>query len=60
MGNYSQKVSCRYETQWSHVGQETIGEKFPAGMKRNVAMPFCHFERSEAESRNLRSKSFLP
>ena len=66
MGNHLQKVSCRYETQWSYAGWETIRKKFPACMKRNGTMlkhsgtmPFCHFERSEAESRNLRSKSFL-
>ena len=39
MGNYSQKVSCLYETQWSHVGQETIRKKFPAVMKHSGAMP---------------------
>jgi hypothetical protein len=39
MGNHSQKVSCRDETQRSHAGWETIREKFPVGVKRNGAMP---------------------
>ena len=80
VGNPSRKVSCRQETQWSHVEQETLRKQFPAGKKHHSAKssrkpfansflsirntmplrPLCHFERSEAESRNLLSRSFLP
>ena len=49
MGNYTRKVSCRYETQWSYAGWETIRKKFPVGMKRNGAMP----------GRKLYANSFL-
>ena len=38
VGNYSQTVSCRYETQWSQVGQETMREQFPVGMKHKGVM----------------------
>ena len=33
-----QKVSYGDETQCCHGGQETIGEKFPVGVKYNGAM----------------------
>ena len=79
VGNYSQIVSCRYETQRRHIEWETIRKQFPVGMKHKGIMsdrkPFansfpsvrsamaprrsCHFEHSEAESRNLPAKSFL-
>ena len=32
------KVSCRCETQWSQVGQETMREQFPVGMKHKGVM----------------------
>jgi hypothetical protein len=34
-GNYLRKVSCRGDTQWHHVGQETICERFPIGVIRH-------------------------
>ena len=38
-GNYTRKVSCRGETRWCHVGQETIRKQFPAPMNHHIAAP---------------------
>ena len=38
-GNFSQTVSCRNDSQSSHVGQETIRKQFPAAVIRNRSMP---------------------
>ena len=37
-GNYTQTVSCRYDTQSFHAGQETIRKQFPAAVIRNRHM----------------------
>ena len=37
-GNFSQTVSCRYDSQSFHVGQETIRKQFPVAMIRNRSM----------------------
>ena len=39
MGNYLRKVSCRGDTQWHHVGQETICKRFPVGVIHHSFMP---------------------
>ena len=54
-GNYSQIVSYSDESHQPHVEQETFRKQFPIGMIHIAATSHCHFERSEAESRNLRS-----
>ena len=38
-GNFSQTVSCRYDSQSFHAGQETIRKQFPAAVIRNRSMP---------------------
>ena len=38
VGNYSQTVSCRYETQRRHIEWETIRKQFPVGMKHKGVM----------------------
>ena len=48
-GNHTRKASCRQETQWSHVEQETLRKQFPVGKKHNGA----------TSSRKLYAKSFL-
>ena len=42
-------VSCRYDTQSFHVGQETIRKQFPVAMLHNRPMP----------NRKLYANSFL-
>ena len=37
--NFSQTVSCRYDTQSFHVGQETIRKQFPVAMLHNRLTP---------------------
>ena len=59
IGNYTRKVSCRDETLLSHAGWEKLRKQFAADLSPIVATPPCHFERSEAESRNLRSNCAL-
>ena len=38
-GNYLRKVSCGGDTQWHHVGQETICERFPMEVIHHSFMP---------------------
>ena len=49
VGNPSQTVSRRQETQWSHVEQEPLRKQFPVGKKRSGA----------TSSRNPFANSFL-
>ena len=49
-GNFSQTVSCRNDSQSSHVGQETIRKQFPVAMIHNRPM----------SDRKLFANSFLP
>ena len=49
-GNYPQTVSCRYDKQSFHVGQETFRKQFPAAMISNRSM----------SDRKLFANSFLP
>ena len=48
-GNYLLKVSCEGDTQWHHVGQETICEGFPVEVIHNGIM----------SDRKLFAKGFL-
>ena len=69
-GNLSLIVSCRYDTQSFHAGQETIRKQFPAAVIRNRHMtnrkpfansflPLCLHNRP-MPNRKLYANSFLP
>ena len=60
MGNYPPIVFCRHAPPLPHAEQETFRKQLPIIMLHHCPTPPCHFERSEAEPRNLRPSSFLP
>ena len=58
-GNYLRRVSCRGDTQWHHVGQETICERFPVEVIYNgvLSVPAMVSCRCRPFRKSLQSKT---